>query len=178
MLGEVAAVRRLEEPPAGEDDDAGVGFGADEAPGALDDARHPGDDVRVLEAALEALLEVAPHALLLEPHHREGGRDDHDGLEHLAGVVDALRERAARNGEEQDGRRRGPSGRRGPVALELGRAVGGAEDAAPGERREVRAHVVEEPVRREEREDVARAGARHVRDESRRCAGAPFPRAA
>src|SRR5512135_1268470 len=71
VLRQVPAVRRLEEATAGEDDDAGVRFGPDEAAGALDDARHAGDDVRVLEPALEALLEVATHPFLLEPHHRE-----------------------------------------------------------------------------------------------------------
>src|ERR1035438_4693461 len=47
--GQVPAVWSLQEAPAGEDDDARVRARANEAPRALHDACHAGDDVRVLD---------------------------------------------------------------------------------------------------------------------------------
>ena len=107
------------------------------AAGALHDARHARDDVRVLEArARSAPRSSGACVPARSAPCGSAGETTTTAAEHLAGVVDALGER--RRPRRRGGGRARPGPRiasRTRVALELGRAVRRAEDAPPGERR-------------------------------------------
>ncbi len=85
-----------------ERDDAAVVGRPDQPPDRLDDARHPGHHERVLEAALEPVVVVALEPCLLQCETRQAGTDHRHRAQHLARVVDALGEDAARHRQQQE----------------------------------------------------------------------------
>ena len=96
-------VRLGEEALADQRDDPAVLGRADEPARGLDDAGHARDEVGVLEAALVAVVEVAPEELALGADLGQCRGDDDDLGEHLARVVHTLGEDPAEDGQEEHG---------------------------------------------------------------------------
>ena len=99
VFGEEGFVAGFGEAAVDEEDEAAVGFGADDAAGGLEDAVHAGESVGVVVAVELALCEALADEVAFEAELGEADADDNSADEAVADEVDAFAENAAEYGE-------------------------------------------------------------------------------